>query len=450
MEKKTSVTAVIKKMGIVFLCLFFFDCACTGSGRYVTVGPLTPRILLAGLIMLCAAVPFFVNIEKQIKNPVNWLILLFLFYMIFEVFRGQAFGNNQSVLATDVKGFIYLLLIPGMLALITEQKDVRHIVNAVLAGSSLQALFCVASNVFLSAIAPSFYEAFVEGIWSVNWGTILPCEYGAYRIFCKSSIYLIAACAILLGRIVRAEKIGAVTGYGALFLLNAEAIMLTYTRSIYLTTGVVFLLTFVFCLFTLPAKKVLLRTLLFIVLFLGITYGQELLLHQGIFQYACARCFHFDLNAHLPLPHTWEEGEVDMTEITANSNETRAATVNGLKAIIRQYPLIGRGLGATSEARDGADEYFYLDMLARMGIVGLALYLLPALLAYIRLLRKGTAKKAPETWIIFIGLIGFLIATYFNPWMNAALGIAWYGLTAAAVWTLSARSEEGPEFLEVK
>ena len=76
--------------------------------------------------------------------------------------------------------------------------------------------------------------------------------------------------------------------------------------------------------------------------------------------------------------------------------------------------------------------------------------LLPALLAYIRLLRKGTAKKAPETWIIFIGLIGFLIATYFNPWMNAALGIAWYGLTAAAVWTLSARSEEGPEFLEVK
>ena len=51
------------------------------------------------------------DIEKQIKNPVNWLILIFLFYMIFEVFRGQAFGNNQSVLATDVKGFIYLLLI---------------------------------------------------------------------------------------------------------------------------------------------------------------------------------------------------------------------------------------------------------------------------------------------------------------------------------------------------
>ena len=35
-----------------------------------------------------------------------------------------------------------------------------------------------------------------------------------------------------------------------------------------------------------------------------------------------------------------------------------------------------------------------------------------------------------------IGLAAFLIATYFNPWMNAALGIAWYALTVAAVWTL--------------
>ena len=98
MEKKTSVTAVIKKMGIVFLCLFFFDCACTGSGRYVTVGPLTPRILLAGLIMLCAAVPFFVNIEKQIKNPVNWLILIPVYMSAFHMDLSGIIGMATKTL----------------------------------------------------------------------------------------------------------------------------------------------------------------------------------------------------------------------------------------------------------------------------------------------------------------------------------------------------------------
>lgn len=443
MTKERSFTAVTRRIGLFCLCLFFFDCAATGSGRYFAVGPITPRIVLTGLIMLCAAPTFFSEIEKQIRNPLNWLVMIFLCYMVFEAFRGQAFGNNAAVLRSDVKGFIYMLLIPGMLGLIREEKDVRLAVNAVLAGCLVQALVCVLSNVVLSGFAPSFYETYVEGIWAVNWGTILPCEYGAYRVFCKSSIYLVAACSILLGRIVRAEKTGHVIGYGALFLLNAEAVMLTYTRSIYLTTGVVFLLTFVFCLLTAPVKKVLLRTFLFLLLFLGLTYAQELSLRQGIFQYACARCFNYDLNAHVPLPHTWTEGDVDMQEITANSNETRAATVNGLKAIIKENPVIGRGLGATGEERDGADEYFYLDVLARMGIVGLLLYLMPLLLVLLRLVRRRTALlTSPETGLILIGLIGFLIATYFNPWMNAVLGIAWYALTSASVWILQDRKED--------
>lgn len=449
MVKDRSFTAVTRRIGSICLCLFFFDCAASGSGRYLTIGPLTPRIVLTGIIMLCAAPSFFRKIDKQIKNPLNWLVMAFLCYMVFEAFRGQAFGNNAAVMSSDVKGFIYMLLIPGMLGLLEEEKDVRQTVNAVLAGCFVQAFVCVMSNIILSGFAPSFYEAYVEGIWSINWGTILPCEYGAYRVFCKSSIYLVAACAILLCRIIRTEKKGAMIGYAALFLLNSEAITLTYTRSIYLTAGTALLLIVAFCLWACPIRKTLLRTAVLLVLFVALTYVQELVLKQGVFQYACARCFNYDLSAHISLPHTWEEGDVDMKEITANSNETRAATVNGLKEIIRENPLIGRGLGATGEDRDGADEYFYLDVLARMGIIGLLLYLLPALLALIRLYRRRRAlRETPETGAIVVGLIGFLIATYFNPWMNAVLGIAWYALTLAAVWMLEEKKEGQNECAE--
>ena len=90
-----------------------------------------------------------------------------------------------------------------------------------------------------------------------------------------------------------------------------------------------------------------------------------------------------------------------------------------------------------------ADELGYGDEAEHWGIVGLLLYLMPLLLVLLRLVRRRTALlTSPETGLILIGLIGFLIATYFNPWMNAVLGIAWYALTSASVWILQDRKED--------
>ena len=446
MAEKTKPADVCRKIGLFWLYIFLFDCAATGSGRYLTIGPLTPRIVLAGLIVLFASVPFFADIEKQVRNPVNWLVLIFMFYVVFEAFRGQAFGNDQSVLISDIKGFIYMLLIPAVPALIKEKKHLRLAADAVIAGCFFQALFCVVSNALFAGFAPGFYKAFVESVWAENWGMVLAARYDAFRIFCKSSIYLIAACALLLGRIVRAEKVWAVCGWGLLFILNAEAIILTYTRSLYLATAVTFILTLILCLMTAPVRKVLLRTVALLILLVVMIYGQELALKQGIIQYAFFRCLHFDLEAHIHIPHTWVEEKDSSDIITLSGDEMREETVKGLLEMFAEEPLIGKGLGATTEARGGADEYFYLDMLARTGIIGLTLYMLPILLALIRLLkRRKTLKAYPEPGFIVIGLVAFLIATHFNPWMNAALGIAWYALTVAAVWLLPDIMEGTPE-----
>ena len=445
MSEKIKPVDVFGKIGRIWLYLFLFDCAATGSGRYLTIGPLTPRIVLAVLIVLSAAVPFFSDIENQIRRPVNWIVLIFMFYMVFEAFRGQAFGNDQSVLISDVKGFIYMLLIPSLPVLVKEQKHLRFAANVVIAGCFVQAAFCIVSNALFSGLAPGFYEAFVQEPWTANWGIIMSARYNTYRIFCKSSIYLIAACVLLLGRIVRAEKASAVCGWGFLFLLDAEAIIMTYTRSLYLATAVAFVLTLVLCLRTAPVKKVLLRTALLLILLVAVVYGQELALKQGIIQYAFMRGMNFDLDAYVHIPHTWDRAGSSSGKVTETGDEMRAETVADLKEIIARYPLIGKGLGATTEARGGADEYFYLDMLARMGIVGLTLYMLPIVLALIRLIKRRRALKSfPEPGFVMIGLAAFLVATYFNPWMNAALGIAWYALTVAAVWLLP-KMKEGTE-----
>lgn len=445
MAGKIKLTDICGKIGRFWLYLFLFDCAATGSGRYIAIGPFTPRIVLAVLIVLSAAIPFFADIENQIRRPVNWIVLIFMFYVVFAAFRGQAFGNDQNVLISDIKGFIYMLLIPAVPVLIRDSKQLRRAADAVIAGCFVQSVFCIVSNALFSSLAPSFYEAFVQEPWTANWGIIMSARYNAYRIFCKSSIYLIAACVLLLVRIVRAEKAKAVCGWGALFLLDAEAVIMTYTRSLYLATAAAFLLTLILCLLTAPVRKVLLRTVLLLILLIAVVYGQELVLKQGIIQYAFMRGMAFDLDAHIHIPHTWDRAGWSSGNVTEVGDEMRAETIRDLKEIIAEYPLIGKGLGATTEARGGADEYFYLDMLARMGIVGLTLYMLPILLSLIRLIKRRRALKTfPEPGSVMIGLAAFLIATYFNPWMNAALGIAWYALTVAAVWTLP-KMMEGTE-----
>lgn len=449
MAERKKPADICRAIGRICLYLFLLDCAATGAGRYLTIGPLTPRIALAGLIVLFASIPFFASIEKQIKNPVNWLVLIFLFYVIFEAFRGQTFGNDQDVLISDVKGFVYMLLIPSVPVLVNDKRSLRLAADAVIAGCFVQSAFCVVSNALFAGLAPGFYNAFLKQPWTEDWGMIINVRYDAFRIFCKSSIYLIAACAILLSRIVRAKKAAAVCGWGFLFLLDAEAIILTYTRSLYLATAAAFVLTLILCFTMAPVKKVLLRTGVLLVLLIALVYGQELALKQGIFQFAFMRCLNFDLDKHFHIPHTWEEVKTSSKKITNKADETRVDTIDGLKKIYEEYPLIGRGLGATTEERQGADEYFYLDMLARTGIIGLSLYLLPILLALIRLIRRFRAlKDFPETGFIMIGLIAFLIATYFNPWMNAALGIAWYALTVAAVWMLPDKKEGQTECAE--
>ena len=82
MAEKSRPVDVFAKIGRFWLYLFLFDCAATGSGRYFTIGPLTPRIVLAVLIVLSAAVPFFSDIENQIRRPINWIVLIFMFYQV--------------------------------------------------------------------------------------------------------------------------------------------------------------------------------------------------------------------------------------------------------------------------------------------------------------------------------------------------------------------------------
>ena len=43
--------------------------------------------------------------------------------------------------------------------------------------------------------------------------------------------------------------------------------------------------------------------------------------------------------------------------------------------------------------------------------------------------RRELLRECPEGAAVVWGLCTFWIVTWFNPWMNAVLGIAWYAVT---------------------
>ena len=418
----------LRRLGFVFLCLLVFDLSCTGSGRIISLGWISPRILLALLCMICAMPHILKQCRTLLKKPINIAFLVFVVYLLFQAVRGKIAGHPSWIWNSDVMGFAWLMLIPLFQVLVRNKKEIKTLLGFIIAGASLQAAVIVGFNLYFTlfdrAGVPAFWEQMVE----TGWGTILAVEYNAIRVFCRSSMYMTVVSLVLMGRLLSAPRFS--WKWAALLLLNLFGLFFTYTRSLYLAFFAALFLLIVFLVTQYPIKRIIIRFLLVLLMFLSLGILSDILLHQGSFQYAVARCLHMDLQAKLHLPKTWDDTEVvNMEEITEKTNDTRDNTLADLRERIKESPIIGHGLGASGSYRNTNDEYFYHDLIMRCGVIGLLLYFTPvAMVAIVFWQKKSRLGEGEESLIYGIALIAFLIATYFNPWMNAAIGISWYAL----------------------
>ncbi len=125
------------------------------------------------------------------------------------------------------------------------------------------------------------------------------------------------------------------------------------------------------------------------------------------------------------------------------SDQYRQYTLSAMLAKIKISPIVGNGLGAVIKYRD-YNEFFYLDVMMKMGIIGLLLYLAPAFLCgywffrEIKYLRRGPPYNIQMllVGVIVAGFLAVCIFSFFNPYLNAALGIMMYSFGIAAVLLL--------------
>lgn len=426
------------------LCLFLLECSITGGGRYWEAGPVSIRILLGGLAAVLALPELLRNLGAYLKKPSIWLTLIFVAWLAFCAWLGIRSNNRMDVLITDVKGFMWLFLIPVFVAVVRSRDRLRTLLSWVLAGAVIQAALILAVNA--AVVLSDNPEPLCRWLTAHSIGLVDIVSNKLVRVFFKSSPYMIVGCVVVLFRQARAPKLR--WRYVLAVALLFNALLLSYTRSLYGALGLTALISIVAVLILCPAgrKRVLAFLLAAVVCFGVLVTVQEFVLEGSYLSFAVSRTIGQEV------PTSWasqlrgrirgdisddkpNDAEMDRQrsyiEVTEKSDQFRQETQDGLKDCIRRSPIIGCGLGAAAASRDsGVDEYFYLDMLARTGIVGLLLYMLPFGYVVVWCLRRRELlRECPEGAAVVCGLCTFWIVTWFNPWMNAVLGIAWYAVT---------------------
>ena len=448
--KTKKYTIVCKQILFVLLCILMADCCIFGAGRIFTVGALGFRMILVGVICIIGLPICFLEWIILIKNKYFLAILVFGLWQMVEAFRGIIAGNRPGLILSDIKGFMYFILLPIMLLTLVNKQRILMLMKVGMYASTVLSLFSIlliAVYIKLPSVFNEIFEFGLERNFS-GFGAITP---ALPRLFFHSSMYAVCGCAFAM--FFYMADLGKKTiKYILIASFNLVALLLTFTRSIYLGTGAAAVFLGIIFWFHLKneGKRRLLNymsrtTVVFLIMVIGIGFCTR----ENYLDYAFQRTFGFSFvqklefmveNSNETIVENNNETIVENNssskdrkdqyqELTKESDQYRKLTIDDLIEKIQEAPLVGSGLGAELEFRpEGYNEYIFLDIWVKSGIVGLVLYIVPLIVMCYDGVKKILRRDSDDMVLISLlaVLLGFFTFSFFNPYMNASLGIIFY------------------------
>ncbi|MFA6533945.1 MAG: hypothetical protein WCT37_02100 [Patescibacteria group bacterium] len=357
---------------------------------------------------------------------------LFKWYigLILVILAGAAWGylrgNQPSNVFFDANAWLFFFYLLPMFDVLDRDK-LKEILG-LLAGANL-AVFILT---FFSFVA-----------FTQNWQSVATPLYGwlrdyrigeitfaggnLWRIFFQSQVYSAVGAAIWFWLWANEEKIKIKSWNLFLFIFSSLTVVISLSRSFWLGCGASGVLVICYLLF---AKKAGIKRLTAIGLILILILAGELLLVRMI-----AGAGSGDLLAER------------LTDINGVAGASRWNQLIPLGAAIARHPLIGSGFGATATYQsldprivkahpDGwyttyAFEWGYLDIILKIGTIGLLVYLI-----FIGLIIKGLKSQIQNPNVqmgLLAGLVVILVANVFTPYLNHPLGIGYLLILASTL-----------------
>lgn len=451
------------RLSVILLCAVMFDCCIFGAGKLISVGPLGFRQILLLLLGVCCIPAMWERKKELFSSKYIWAVVAFFVWMAFCAYRG-ILNNNRHVFV-DFNAFVYLLFVPLAIVTLRSKERVQLLMKVMVVGSLILAVTTI-FHLVVYLIDQKFLLKLASLELKLNLARIGSISAKIPRIYFLSALYMIAGCAFSIYFLtIHNDKKGRWL-YCLTPGLSLFALMISYTRSVFLGVFMAVLVVVAYIVIALDkaAKKRFVKQLCAIIaIFAIVVVAFSAITQTNYLAYAFSRAsvsFNNSTPSDTPEhtkpdntnpddtnPDNTEPEDTEPEESrseeeiqqnmynqeTSQSDELRQLTIKESLEDIKASPLIGYGLGYTVASRPDGNEYSYLDLWLKTGIIGLLLYFAPFAMIVVNIFRKKNDTLCDRhekiLWLAFLlGIMGYSI---FNPYINSAMGIFVYACAIA-------------------
>lgn len=444
MKSSKTIKIVMEMITYISLVLYMFDVVLLGTGELTKSFGIQSRMIFFGISVLAAVVLILLDLKKYLNNKYLISVLVFMVVIFIAAIRGFVGKQNTTILLSDFKGFLNFLIVFPMMAVLYKKNRVISFLKMLSLSLGVVSVLGIILAFYLQMpleMRRGAYD-FFDGY---NICMITELTGKVTRIFFNSGSRLFFAgfaLSIVFSLIENKRKIIWIF----IASLDIFGVFISYTRSGYLAFVIgIFAFVVLILLFYRDFFKTLAIRACFVggivVVLIGMVSVAE---KVNLVDVAINRCLFAgaeieDTNTNVEKPSdnkNDKNNKNDKSELTNKKAEIQNLAIREQRKMlalenIKKHPLFGGGLGVSNDINDGFIEYFYLDILSKIGFIGFIIFIIPFLFSVFDtiILRDVFCKEQRLLALAAqLGCLFVFVISYFNPCLNSSVGLFMYSL----------------------
>lgn len=442
MKSSKTIKIVMEMITYISLVLYMFDVVLLGTGELTKSFGIQSRMIFFGISVLAAVVLILLDLKKYLNNKYLISVLVFMVVIFIAAIRGFVGKQNTTILLSDFKGFLNFLIVFPMMAVLYKKNRVISFLKMLSLSLGVVSVLGIILAFYLQMpleMRRGAYD-FFDGY---NICMITELTGKVTRIFFNSGSRLFFAgfaLSIVFSLIENKRKIIWIF----IASLDIFGVFISYTRSGYLAFVIgIFAFVVLILLFYRDFFKTLAIRACFVggivVVLIGMVSVAE---KVNLVDVAINRCLFAgaeieDTNTNVEKPSDNKNDKNNKNDkLTNEKAEIQNLAIREQRKTlaienIKKHPFLGGGLGVSNDINDGFIEYFYLDILSKIGFIGFIIFIIPFLFSVFDtiILRDVFCKEQRLLALAAqLGCLFVFVISYFNPCLNSSVGLFMYSL----------------------
>lgn len=442
MKSSKTIKIVMEMITYISLVLYMFDVVLLGTGELTKSFGIQSRMIFFGISVLAAVVLILLDLKKYLNNKYLISVLVFMVVIFIAAIRGFVGKQNTTILLSDFKGFLNFLIVFPMMAVMYKKNRVISFLKMLCGSLGVVSVLGIILAFYLQMpleIRHGAYD-FFDGY---NICMITELTGKVTRIFFNSGSRLFFAgfaLSIVFSLIENKRKIIWIF----IASLDIFGVFISYTRSGYLAFAIgIFAFVVLILLFYRDFFKPLAIRACFVAGIVVVLIGTVSVAEKAnLVDVAINRCLFAgaeiednDTNVDKPSDNKNDKNNKN-DKLTNEKAEIQNLAIREQRKTlaienIKKHPFLGGGLGVSNDINDGFIEYFYLDILSKIGFIGFIIFIIPFLFsAFDTIILRDVFCKEQRLLALAaqLGCLFVFVISYFNPCLNSSVGLFMYSL----------------------